>query len=105
MGGDARPLVELAGVTKSFGDNVVLEGVDLRVERGSATVIAGPSGSGKRTVLRCVNRLETPRRGRDLGRRRVGGPCQQGRQRRLRTDVGMVFQSFNLFPHLTALRT
>ena len=58
MGDDGRALVELDQVTKSFGDNVVLNDVDLKIERGSATVIAGPSGSGKSTMLRCINGLE-----------------------------------------------
>ena len=56
-------LVELRGIHKSFGDNVVLAGVDLLVARGEVIVIAGPSGSGKSTMLRCVNGLETADRG------------------------------------------
>ena len=100
MGGDARPLVELVGVTKSFGDNVVLDGVDLRVERRSATVIAGPSGSGKSTLLRCINGLEPV----DAGEVRFdGAPVDYSGKAlsRLRAEIGMVFQQFNLFPHMT----
>src|SRR3712207_7189083 len=57
--GNGRALVELRAVRKSFGDNVVLDGIDLRIARGEAIVVAGPSGSGKSTMLRCINGLET----------------------------------------------
>jgi glutamate transport system ATP-binding protein len=102
MGDDGRPLVELDQVKKSFGDNVVLDGVDLTVERGSATVIAGPSGSGKSTMLRCVNGLEPV----DAGEVRFDGtPVDYSGKAlsRLRAEIGVVFQQFNLFPHMTAL--
>jgi glutamate transport system ATP-binding protein len=102
MGEDGRPLVELDQVKKSFGDNVVLDGVDLTVERGSAIVIAGPSGSGKSTMLRCVNGLEPV----DSGEVRFDGtPVDYSGKAlsRLRADIGMVFQQFNLFPHMTVL--
>jgi ABC-type polar amino acid transport system ATPase subunit len=102
MGDDARLLVELDQVTKSFGDNVVLSGVDLRVERGSATVIAGPSGSGKSTMLRCINGLEPI----DSGEVRFDGSAVDYSGKalsRLRAEIGMVFQQFNLFPHMTVL--
>jgi glutamate transport system ATP-binding protein len=102
MGDDGRYLVELDQVTKSFGDNVVLEGVDLKVERGSATVIAGPSGSGKSTMLRCVNGLEPI----DSGEVRFDGSAVDYSGKalsRLRAEIGMVFQQFNLFPHMTVL--
>jgi len=96
------PLVELRGVSKSFGDNVVLDGVDLSIGRGEVIVIAGPSGSGKSTMLRCINGLE----GVDAGEvvfagKRVGGSGKE--LARLRQDIGMVFQQFNLFPHKTVL--
>jgi glutamate transport system ATP-binding protein len=100
MGDDGRPLVELDQVRKSFGDNVVLDGVDLNVERGSAIVIAGPSGSGKSTMLRCVNGLEPI----DAGEVRFdGAPIDYSGKAlsRLRADIGVVFQQFNLFPHMT----
>jgi glutamate transport system ATP-binding protein len=102
MGDDGRYLVELEQVTKSFGDNVVLDGVDLTVERGSAIVIAGPSGSGKSTMLRCVNGLEPI----DSGEVRFDGtPVDYSGKAlsRLRANIGVVFQQFNLFPHMTAL--
>jgi glutamate transport system ATP-binding protein len=102
MGEDARPLVELDRVRKSFGDNVVLDGVDLTVERGSATVIAGPSGSGKSTMLRCINGLEPV----DAGEVRFDGdPIDYAGKAlsHLRAEIGMVFQQFNLFPHMTVL--
>ena len=95
-------LVDLTGVRKVFGDNVVLDGVDLHVARGEAIVIAGPSGSGKSTMLRCVNGLESI----DGGTITFDGrPVGTGRDlARLRQDIGMVFQQFNLFPHMTVER-
>jgi len=100
MGDSERPLVQLDRVTKSFGDNVVLNEVDLRVERGSATVVAGPSGSGKSTMLRCINGLEPV----DSGEVRFNGSAVDYSGKalsRLRAEIGMVFQQFNLFPHMT----
>jgi glutamate transport system ATP-binding protein len=102
MADDGRYLVELDQVKKSFGDNVVLDRVDLTVERGSAIVIAGPSGSGKSTMLRCVNGLEPI----DSGEVRFdGAPVDYSGKAlsRLRANIGVVFQQFNLFPHMTAL--
>lgn len=104
---DARPLVEVHGLTKSFGDLHVLRGIDLSVDRGSVTVLIGPSGSGKTTLLRCLNSLETPEAGTvrvddvevDMARRPSGAAL-----RRLRATSGMVFQSHQLFPHRTALQ-
>src|SRR4051795_7314054 len=98
----AEPLVRLSGVNKWFGDLHVLQDIDLSVERGEVVVVIGPSGSGKSTLCRTINRLEAisqgeiaidgqrlPEEGRDLAR--------------LRSNVGMVFQSFNLFAHKTIL--
>jgi len=96
-------LVELAAVRKAFGDNVVLEDIDLRVGHGEAIVVAGPSGSGKSTMLRCINGLEQIDAGTiSFDGRRVDSA---GRDLpRLRRNIGMVFQAFNLFPHMTVER-
>ncbi len=86
---------------KAFGDNVVLDGIDLAVSRGEAIVIAGPSGSGKSTLLRCVNGLETV----DEGEINFDGrPVAPGKGiAAIRAKIGMVFQQFNLFPHMNVL--
>ncbi len=96
------PLVSIVDVRKSFGANEVLKGVSLPVEKGDVVAIIGRSGSGKSTLLRCVNGLETH----DAGSIMVDGLEVGGAKtdmRALRRHVGMVFQQFNLFPHLTAL--
>jgi len=93
-------LVELAGVRKVFGDNVVLQDIDLRIAHGEAIVVAGPSGSGKSTMLRCINGLEQI----DAGTISFDGQRVDSAGRelpRLRRQIGMVFQAFNLFPHMT----
>jgi glutamate transport system ATP-binding protein len=96
-----RNLVQLVGIRKAFGDNVVLDGVDLDVARGEVIVIAGPSGSGKSTMLRCVNGLETV----DAGEVHFDGrPVQPGKGLpELRSQIGFVFQQFHLFPHMSVL--
>jgi glutamate transport system ATP-binding protein len=102
MVGDGR-IVELSGVRKQFGENVVLHAIDLEIERGEAIVIAGPSGSGKSTMLRCINGLESI----DAGTITFDGHRIDTAGRalaRLRTEIGMVFQQFNLFPHMTVER-
>ncbi|MFC2688685.1 amino acid ABC transporter ATP-binding protein [Propionibacterium freudenreichii] len=98
--------IELGGIRKSYGDHEVLKGVSLRVKQGEVCSIIGPSGAGKSTLLRCVNLLEEP----DHGNMIVDGQYMQGginHSRKelleLRRRVGMVFQSFNLFPHMTVL--
>jgi len=96
------PLVELRDVRKSFGDNIVLDEIDLAISPGEAVVIAGPSGSGKSTMLRCVNGLEEV----DSGEVLFAGERVDPRSKsigRMRADIGMVFQQFNLFAHMTVL--
>jgi polar amino acid transport system ATP-binding protein len=104
----SEPLVKVRALAKAFGTNQVLNGVDLDVPKGSVVSIIGASGSGKTTLLRCVNLLESY----DSGSIQVDGVevgYREGRKRRnehelarIRADIGMVFQHFNLFPHLTA---
>jgi polar amino acid transport system ATP-binding protein len=105
-------LVVIRNLRKSFGSLVALDGVSLTVARGEVACIIGPSGSGKSTLLRCINRLERIDRGRiyidgelmgltDKGDRLRELPDRQIRHQR--QNIGMVFQGFNLFPHLTAL--
>ncbi|MEU6794078.1 amino acid ABC transporter ATP-binding protein [Nonomuraea wenchangensis] len=103
-------MVELRGVHKSFGPLHVLRGVDLDVAHGQVLVVLGPSGSGKSTLLRVINHLEKVDRGavrvdgRLLGYRQAGDRLHELPERevlRQRTQIGFVFQSFNLFPHLT----
>jgi len=93
--------ISIRGLHKSYGRFEALKGVDLDVAGGEVLVVVGPSGSGKSTLIRCINLLEDYQR----GEVRVDGErVQRGRAlSRVRADVGMVFQSFNLFPHLTAL--
>ncbi|WP_380161634.1 amino acid ABC transporter ATP-binding protein [Kineococcus sp. R86509] len=95
-----RPLVVLEGVQKHFGALHVLKSIDLTVAEGEVVVVIGPSGSGKSTLCRTINRLETV----DSGRITIDGkdiPAEGKDLARLRADVGMVFQSFNLFAHKT----
>jgi ABC-type polar amino acid transport system ATPase subunit len=104
----ARHVVQMRGIRKSFGEHEVLCGVDLDVHAGEHVVIFGPSGSGKSTLLRTINLLEQPTAGslRVLGREYGHGEdpgVERGKPIELRRSVGMVFQQFNLFPHLTAL--
>jgi polar amino acid transport system ATP-binding protein len=94
------PLVEFDGVDKSFGDTQVLYDVDLSVDEGEVVVVIGPSGSGKSTLLRCANRLEEIQGG-DI--RLDGRSVIETDVNTIRQQIGMVFQSFNLFPHKTAL--
>ncbi|WP_374584586.1 amino acid ABC transporter ATP-binding protein [Ideonella dechloratans] len=96
--------VRLQGLRKSYGPTEVLKGIDLEVQPGEVITIIGKSGSGKSTLLRCVNGLETFDHGSLLVE---GQPLQHGNAaalRALRQRVGMIFQSFNLFPHLSAGR-
>ena len=106
-----QEILRVEGLDKWFGDKQVLKGVDLSVNRGEHVVIFGPSGSGKSTFLRCINMLEQPDGGSLCFDGEEYGPAARKRHifargpdiRRLRTQIGMVFQRFNLFPHLTVL--
>ena len=106
------PMVLAEGLRKSFGRLEVLRGIDLEVARQEVVCIIGPSGSGKSTLLRCINHLEKINAGPAVGGRRAGRLPGAGRQAaraaragdlRKRAEIGMVFQQFNLFPHMTAL--
>ena len=97
-----EPLISVRGVDKLFGDFQALKGIDLDIHRGEVVALIGASGSGKSTLCRCLNRLETI----SAGEITIDGERlpEEGRElTRLRADVGMVFQSFNLFPHLKAI--
>jgi ABC-type polar amino acid transport system ATPase subunit len=96
------PMVRLEAVTKSFGDLVVLDGIDLTVDQGEVLVVIGPSGSGKSTLLRCVNLLEPV----DSGRIFLEGreiTAKRVDVSEVRQQIGIVFQQFNLFPHLKTI--
>ena len=106
------PMIDIQGVTKSFGAVQVLRGVNLSVAPSEVVCLIGPSGSGKSTLLRCVNFLEAY----DGGSIRIGGrligyvdadgrrqPMAGSALREMRREIGMVFQHFNLWPHMTAL--
>jgi general L-amino acid transport system ATP-binding protein len=98
----AAPMLLMDGVSKKFGSFQALKSINLRVKSGEKIVICGPSGSGKSTLIRCVNGLERH----DSGRIVVNGTELDGDVRNLakvRTETGMVFQSFNLFPHLSVV--
>jgi polar amino acid transport system ATP-binding protein len=95
-------IIVIKDLYKHFGDVKAVNGVSLSVERGKVIVVIGPSGSGKSTMLRCINHLETPTSGEIW----IDGELLSGDQKHLnlvRTEIGMVFQLFNLFPHLTAI--
>ena len=99
---NTNEMIVIKDLHKHFGDVQALNGVSLTVERGKVVVVIGPSGSGKSTMLRCINHLERPTSGEVI----IEGELLTGDQKqlnRIRTEIGMVFQLFNLFPHLTAL--
>jgi len=96
-----EPIVRIKDLHKSFGSLEVLKGVDMDVMRGEVVVILGPSGSGKSTLLRCVNRLEEPTGG-EIWLEDIQINSPETNINKVRERIGMVFQSFNLFPHLTA---
>jgi polar amino acid transport system ATP-binding protein len=97
----ADAIVRIKDLHKSFGSLEVLKGVDMDVQRGEVVVILGPSGSGKSTLLRCVNRLEEPTGG-EIWFEDIQVNSPKTNINEVREKIGMVFQSFNLFPHLTA---
>jgi polar amino acid transport system ATP-binding protein len=108
----ADPLVQVRGLKKSFGTTEVLKGIDLDVHKGDVVGLIGASGSGKTTLLRCINLLETYDAGSirvdgvEIGFREAGSARRRRGERELapiRADIGMVFQLFNLFPHLSAI--
>lgn len=108
-----RPAIEIRNLHKSFGDTEVLKGVSLKAYPGDVVAIIGGSGSGKSTMLRCINMLETPTSGDiliqgeaySMRQARKGGlePMDPSQVQRIRAHLGMVFQSFNLWPHRTVL--
>ena len=102
--GNREDEIQIYDLHKSFGDLEVLTGIDLTVHRGEVVCVIGPSGSGKSTLLRCVNLLEQPTKGRIFILNEEITDLDADVDH-LRTLMGMVFQSFNLFPHLTALQT
>jgi glutamate transport system ATP-binding protein len=97
------PIVSMKDVRKSFGSLEALRGINLDVERGEVLMVIGPSGSGKSTLIRCINRLEPVTSGTILI---DGAPLpEEGKAlARMRADIGMVFQSFNLFAHKSVLQ-
>jgi polar amino acid transport system ATP-binding protein len=111
--GETTPVIELRGIHKSYGNLEVIKGVDLVARRGDVTALIGSSGSGKSTLLRCVNLLETPQRGDVIfkgepvawkGAGVSRKPADAAQVRRIRTNLSMVFQQFNLWAHLTVLQ-
>jgi len=98
----AAPIIEMRQVDKWYGEFHVLKGINLEVKKGERVVVCGPSGSGKSTMIRCINRLEEHQRGQIV----VAGielTADLKNIEAIRREVGMVFQQFNLFPHLTVI--
>lgn len=101
-------MINIQNLHKSFGDNEILKGIDLRIAKGETTIVIGPSGSGKTTLLRCINLLEMPNSGMiNIGNSKLTFDKKQKPTDKeiltLRKDTGMVFQGFHLFPHMTAV--
>jgi len=99
---DSEPIIKMIGVHKWFGDFHVLKDIHLSVHRGERIVICGPSGSGKSTLIRCINRLEEHQRGKIIVDN-IELTNDVKKVEKIRAEVGMVFQHFNLFPHLTVM--
>ena len=103
-------VLDVAGVSKRFGDVEVLSDVSFQVDKGETVCVLGPSGSGKSTLLRCINWLEQPDAGRiyvsgsQVGVNRAGLVMNDRELSEVRTHIGMVFQHFALWPHLTVLQ-
>ena len=109
---DAQVMLRMHDIHKSFGDLAVLKGIDVEVRRGEVLAIIGPSGSGKSTLLRCINKLETIDSGSieiegeflaDTDENGVAEYADVKKAREILSHTGMVFQQFNLFPHMTVL--
>ena len=95
-------MIEFRDVYKSFGKLEVLKGINLKIEKGEVVTLIGPSGSGKSTILRCMNLLERPTKGQVF----IEGTditAPKTDIQAIRKDIGMVFQHFNLFPHMTVM--
>ena len=95
-------MIEFRGVNKWFGSLQVLKDIDLEIQYGEVVVVCGPSGSGKSTLIRCINKLE-PIQGGDILVDGLSLSDPKTDITRLRAEIGMVFQQFNLYPHKTAL--
>ena len=93
-------MIDVKGLTKTYGDHQVLKGIDEHIEKGEKVAIIGPSGSGKSTFLRCLNLLEEPTSG-TITFEGVDITDPKNDINKLRARMGMVFQQFNLFPHMT----
>lgn len=97
-------LLEIIDLHKYFGQNHVLRGINMEIKKGEVVVVIGPSGSGKSTLLRCINRLEEPDRGKIIIDETIDVTHPKADLNKIRQRIGIVFQQFNLFPHLTALQ-
>lgn len=98
-------MLKVTSLKKNYGDNEVLKGIDIEIEKGEVVAIIGPSGSGKSTFLRCMNLMETPTDGEIYfkGQQLNNEKMKESEIDNIREDIGMVFQQFNLFPHLKVL--
>lgn len=98
-------MLKVTSLKKNYGDNEVLKGIDIEIKKGEVVAIIGPSGSGKSTFLRCMNLMETPTDGEIYfkGQQLNNEKMKESEIDNIREDIGMVFQQFNLFPHLTVL--
>ncbi|WP_123052886.1 amino acid ABC transporter ATP-binding protein [Clostridium sp. JN-1] len=96
-------MIEAANLTKKFNDLTVFENLNVSIKKGEVLVVIGPSGSGKSTFLRCLNHLEEINEGKVVIEGEELNPKDKKSLRKITTKMGMVFQNFNLFPHMTAL--